>query len=175
MMIRAFVVTFAICAYIGDAAAETELINLDDFIGGIEKADSDYACRTSEPMSTLWNELRLRYLPIRDKKPLNRVNIPARFAAAFGKARIEKRDSAGYRRISVPLVGNYRGLRTRRLIFDMGIENGISIVSISFDATKREVESALSADLARKTSTSWGAAEIVSRGKSAELICDLSS
>ncbi|MCV9941048.1 hypothetical protein OIU35_32255 [Boseaceae bacterium BT-24-1] len=174
-MTRALAASFAMCMYAGYATAETSLVNLDDFIGGIEKADGEYACKTSEAVSALWKELRLRYVPYPNQKPLAKVNLPARFAAAFGKAKTENRDSAGYRRIIVPLTGTYRGLRTQRIAFDMGIENGISIVSILFDASKPEVEGVLGADLARATPMSWGSAEIVGRGKATELVCDLSS
>lgn len=174
-MMRLFAATFAMCVCADYAAAETSLINLDDFIGGIEKADGEAACKTSEPVSALWNELRLRYVPDPNKKPSAKVTLPPRFAAAFGKARIENRDSAGYRRISVPLIGTYRGLRTQQIAFDMGIENGISVISIFFDASKLAVESVLGADLARATPMSWGSAEIVRRGKATELICNLST
>ncbi|WNJ90517.1 hypothetical protein [Bosea sp. 685] len=174
-MTRALTATFALCLYAGCPATGTELVNLDDFIGGIEKADSDSACRTSAPVSALWKEIRLRYVPDPGASRLAKVNLPAQFAVAFGKAKLEKRDIAGYRRVSIPLTGIYRGLRTQQLTFDMGIENGISVVSILFAASQQEVESVLGKDLARATPTSWGEAKIVSRGGAAELVCDLSS
>lgn len=174
-MTKAFAVACAMCLCAGYPATGTELVNLDDFIGGIEKADSDSACGTSAPVSALWKEIRLRYVPDPGAPRSTKVNLPAQFAAAFGKAKLEKRDIAGYRRVSIPLVGLYRGLRTQQLTFDMGIENGISVVSLLFVASRQEVESVLGKDLARATPTSWGEAKIVSRGGAAELVCDLSS
>jgi hypothetical protein len=174
-MTKAFAVACALFLSAGYPATGVELVNLDDFIAGIEKADSDSACRTSAPISALWKEIRLRYVPDPGTPRSTRVNLPAQFASAFGKAKLDKRDIAGYRRISIPLVGTYRGLRTQQLTFDMGIENGISIVSILFSASQREVENVLAKDLARATSTSWGEAKIVSRDGAAELVCDLSS
>ena len=112
--------------------------------------------------------------PIRGR-PTAKVNLPVQFARVFGKAKVEKRDIAGYRRVTIPLTGTYRGLRTQQLTFDMGIENGISVVSISFFAARQEVESVLGKDLAHATPTSFGEAKIVNRGVVAELVCDLST
>ncbi|MGO4402636.1 hypothetical protein AB4Z10_00050 [Bosea sp. RAF48] len=173
-MTKLLAAAFAMCLWAG-CPVIADVVNLDDFIGGIEKADSETVCRTSAPMSALWKDVRNRYVPDPGASPSARVQLPAPFVRAFGKAEVENRDVAGYRRIRIPLRGIYRGLRTEQLTFDMGIENGISVVSILFAASRREVENVLGTDLARATPTSFGEVTIVNRGEAAELVCDLST
>ncbi|MFC5393971.1 hypothetical protein [Bosea vestrisii] len=172
---KVYAAVLTMCLSAGWSTARAELTDLNDFIDGIEKADSDSACQVSEPMSALWKELRLRYVPSVNEKPSEKVSIPARFSAAFGKANIKKRDSEGYRHVIIPLIGVYRGLITNRINFYIGIENGISIISISFKDSKKKVERILGPDLARRTSMSQGYAEIIGRGAGSELVCDLST
>lgn len=63
---------------------------------------------------TIWKDLGLRYVPYPGQKPLDKVNIPARFAAAFGKAKIEKRGNADYQsskssRVAARIQGSASG------------------------------------------------------------------
>lgn len=172
-MTKLFAATLSACLWVGWPAAGAELVNLDDFIGGIEKADGRFACQISAPVSDVWGELVRRYAPRPGEQRPTKVKLPQQFASAFGKARAEKHD--GFTRIRVPLVGTYRGLRVRQIAFDTGIENGISIVYVLFDASMDEVSNALLSDLVKRTRMSFGEAEIVSRGTGTELVCDKST
>ena len=108
------------------------------------------------------------------------MKIPDRFAPAIGKARAE--DHKTYTVIRVPLVGTYRGLRTREIVLYGGHSNGINATHILFDASRQEIEKVLGPDLAQ-VRQGWDEgdygfvwrAEVVSRGKGADLICDTST
>jgi hypothetical protein len=158
------------------AAAEVELINLDGFIAGIEKGGLEGGCVPKGPLSSFIGQLIVRYSSFADGtwKPSMQVKIPEQFAAAIGKARVQKRKE-GYTIIQVPLVGTYRGLRTRQLTVHTGHENGISETRILFDASKREVEDVVGRDIVPKEHPAGFNGKIVKRGAGAELICDTST
>jgi hypothetical protein len=157
------------------AVAEAALINLDGFIAGIEKGGLEGGCVPKGPLSSFIGQLIARYSSFADgtRKPSAQVKIPEQFAAAIGKARVQKRE--GYTIIQVPLVGIYRGLRTRQLTIHTGHENGISETRILFDASKREAEDAVGRDIVPKEHPAGFNGKIVKRGAGAELICDTST
>lgn len=172
---KARVPAFIACLLVGYSTARAEAVNLDEFIGGIEKADSRYACQESAGIAELRTELRLRYFPFPNEQRSTKVKFPAKFAAAFGKEKVETNKSEGFRRVHIQVNGLYRGFRVRGISFESGIENGTNFIRILFANPKEELAAVFGPDLAQSTPLSWGEAEIVSRRDGAELVCDLSS
>jgi hypothetical protein len=157
-------------------ARADELIDLGSFIAGIEKGGLDEACRPKGPLAKFTGQLINRYSFDRSRHdPSRGVTIPKEFAAAIGTAQAENRKRDGYTAIRVPLVGLYRGLRTRELTVHTGHQNGISELRILFDNSRDEVESVLGPDLAPARRPLDFPRDVVSRGKRAELVCDNST
>ncbi len=175
-MMRRFALLVGLLLPLMPTNAIAELVNLDDFIAGIEKGGLDGGCVPKGPLANFIGQLIERYSLFADGSRIGGapVKIPVQFAAAIGKASAQSHKD-GHSIIRVPLVGTYRGLRTRELIVHTGHENGYSETRILFAASKDEVEAIIGREIVPAGHPAGFNGKVIGRNKGSELICDTST
>ncbi|KQT61398.1 hypothetical protein ASG52_00460 [Methylobacterium sp. Leaf456] len=177
--LRARAATAALALLVGALpASASDVPRLDAFIGGLERG-----CRAGAALDAFRSDLNARYSFEEGHPRLTAtVRIPPAIAAAVGRASAERHPT--HTRIHVPLVGTYRGLRTRSIAFDIGHSNGVGVTTLAFAAPIRTVEAEIGPDVARTMqafaadaleATLGLSARIVPAGEGAALVCDTSS